>query len=152
MPSYLLNLGSDVISERLLFFYNECMAMSPDNFARLFRSSSAFYNNLFELMIDDIHYISFPMESTRGVISMFSVVVAFVREEAMRRTLRGGGKKTRGAAGAGAGGGVDEADGFAGVDPLSALGSGDEPCHYRPVDPDVVAQIGRYSGIGSRVE
>lgn len=70
---------------------------SPDNFAKLFRPKSALYNKVLELIIEDIQYVSFPcpcadelsadVHGAIDVITLFNVVVAVVRESAMRRVL-----------------------------------------------------------------
>lgn len=70
---------------------------SPDNFAKLFRPKASLFNKVLELTIDDLHYISFPcpcsdelstdtsIQTTTDVITLFNVVIATVRESAMRK-------------------------------------------------------------------
>ena len=77
---------------------------SPDNFAKLFRPKSALYNKVLELTIDDIEYLSFPcpcidenvdLHDSTNLITLFNVVIAKVRDIAMRRVL-GEGKFPKG--------------------------------------------------------
>ena len=70
---------------------------SPDNFAKLFRPKASLFNKVLELTIDDLHYISFPcpcsdelstdtsVQTTTDVITLFNVVIATVRESAMKK-------------------------------------------------------------------
>jgi hypothetical protein len=80
-----------------LIFDHPRPCSSPDNFARLFRPKHAMLNKVMEIIIEDLQYISFPMpcsheflelSSSTAVhddLSMFNVVIATVRENALRR-------------------------------------------------------------------
>lgn len=54
-PSFALFSG-----EVMMRFHEEYLALSPDNFARLFRPKPAFFNKILEITIGDINYISYP--------------------------------------------------------------------------------------------
>lgn len=71
---------------------------SPENFAKLFCPKAALFNKISILTIDDLQYVSFPCScaeelsqelggsgSSTDVITLFNVVVATVRESAMRK-------------------------------------------------------------------
>lgn len=91
IPSSILNAG-----EELLGFHKDYVSLSPDNFARLFRPKAAMFNKVLEIIIDDLHYISYPTpcseelsdiadSSGTNVISLFNIVIASVRESSLRR-------------------------------------------------------------------
>ena len=104
-PSFALFSG-----ELMTRFHEEYLALAPDNFARLFRPKPAFFNNVLDITIGDINYISYPApclgdapgtdsltedphgqslassdsgledDDSSNVITLFTVVVARVRE------------------------------------------------------------------------
>ena len=97
VPSAILN-----SHPALLAFHQDYLSLSPDNFAKIFRPKAALFNKIFELTIDDVHYISYPcpcvekgeentidsnLSSNSDVITLFNVVIATVRESAMKRVL-----------------------------------------------------------------
>lgn len=98
IPSAILN-----SHPALLAFHQDYLSLSPDNFAKIFRPKAALFNKIFELTIDDVHYISYPcpcvekgeensieynnLSSNNDVITLFNVVIATVRESAMKRVL-----------------------------------------------------------------
>ena len=55
VPSAILNSHPS-----LLAFHQDYLSLSPDNFAKIFRPKAALFNKIFELTIDDVHYISYP--------------------------------------------------------------------------------------------
>lgn len=81
--------------------YTLLFIFSPDNFARFFCPKQPMFNKVMDIIIEDLQYISFPMpctsesplnncsndDSLRDDLSMFNVVVATVRESALKRTL-----------------------------------------------------------------
>lgn len=69
---------------------------SPENFARVFRPNAALCDQLFELRIDGLQYISHPILCVREegaapppskttVMRMFNVVIALIHEPALLR-------------------------------------------------------------------
>ena len=87
----------DLSNEALVKFHRDYLSFSPDNFAKLFRPKSAFFGKVLDLVIDDLHYISFPcpcnFSNADGSehfpevenISLFNVVVTKVRDSAMKK-------------------------------------------------------------------
>ena len=96
----------DLSNEALVKFHRDYLSFSPDNFAKLFRPKSSHYNQVLDLVIDDLHYISFPCpckfgssaernDQLTGIdnINLFNVVITKVRDSAMNKFLNldGGG-------------------------------------------------------------
>ena len=50
----------DLSNEALVKFHRDYISFSPDNFAKLFRPKAALANTILDVIIDDLHYISFP--------------------------------------------------------------------------------------------
>ena len=95
VPSFVLN-----SSESLLRFHNEYLSLTPDQFAKIFRPKSSLFNRPLEIIIGDLHYISYPMncldeqqayqveainDPDKNTITMFNVVVTMVKENSLRR-------------------------------------------------------------------
>lgn len=105
VPSAVLNSSS-----ALLRFHQAYLSLSPDKFAKLFRPKAALFNKVLELVIDDLHYYSYPtpcsdelsytgggagkeggresVPDSTDVITLFNVVIATVRQGAIDRALK----------------------------------------------------------------
>ena len=88
----------DLSNEALVKFHRDYLSFSPDNFAKLFRPKASYYNQVLDLVIDDLHYISFPCpckfnknaersDQLSGIdnINLFNVVITKVRDSAMNK-------------------------------------------------------------------
>mmetsp|Transcript_22496 Transcript_22496/g.32851 ORF Transcript_22496/g.32851 Transcript_22496/m.32851 type:complete len:723 (+) Transcript_22496:106-2274(+) len=93
VPSSVINYG-----ENFLKFHKDYLALSPDNFARLFRPNHSMFNKVLDLVIDDLQYVSLPIPCQRDPqllsgddpditddITMFSVIISTVREGAIAK-------------------------------------------------------------------
>ena len=91
LPSVILDSANDA----LIGLYMDYLNFKPDNFAKLFRPQAGLFNKVLDLVIDDLHYISYPCpcanyedENEENNISLFNVVITKVRDSAMRRILK----------------------------------------------------------------